>query len=55
MANVMDLKWCIGVQSTLWDTFSLVRLVMASTSTFIIARSASEVVEAMADEIGGAS
>jgi hypothetical protein len=50
----MDLTWCIGVQSTLRDTFSLVRLVMASTSAFIITRSAFEVVEAMADKIGGA-
>jgi hypothetical protein len=35
-------------------TFSLIRLTMASTSAFIIARSAFEVVEGMADKIGGA-
>jgi len=54
LANTMIFTWCDGVQSTLWDTLSLVRVIMASTSAFITARSAVEVVEAMADKIDGA-
>jgi hypothetical protein len=46
--------WCDGVKSTLQDIFNLVWLAIASISAFIIARSPSEVVERMADRIGGA-
>ena len=54
LANAMIFTWRDGVQSTLRDTFSFVRLIMASTSAFIITRSAFEVVKAMTDKIGGA-
>jgi hypothetical protein len=54
LANAMVFTWCDGMQSALRDTFGLVRLITASTSAFIIARSAFEVVEAMTNKIGRA-